>query len=261
MARIRTIDTDGLFFDGELTNNLTATDFLIYIRLWGIGEDWGGFEWSPENIKLQLGGLKIPISRVEDCLKKLVKMGKIIPYKKDGKLIGWLKNFQTHQKLKKPSLPRLPLPDWITYEQKEYPGGQKYAEYKIIKNKIPVDYSYPTSNTETKRNETKRKDYESDEPEGSPTFTTLIKNYFISAYKKKFNEEPAIDFGKDLKVVKKAQSLFKDINNAYKLIDIFLDSKKGDELGLTLAICFSTHTINAFKSGKLRKVCPRSVAI
>jgi len=89
------------------------------------------------------------------------------------------------------------------------------------------------------------------EKEKKELFFPKIREYFTSAYKRKFNSEPAIDFGKDGKVVKKSAGLFKNIEDAYRLIDDFLESKKAEECGYTLSVCFSTHTINLWKAGKL----------
>lgn len=92
-------------------------------------------------------------------------------------------------------------------------------------------------------------------------FTTFIKDFFINSYKTKFNALPAIDFGKDLSVVRKASGLFinnggegsKDFSRAQKLVLDFLNSKKAREAGYTLSVCFSTHTINQWQAGKLDK--------
>ena len=81
-------------------------------------------------------------------------------------------------------------------------------------------------------------------------FFTFVKNYFIEKFKEKYNgEEPALNLGIDEKTVNKTKGLFK--NDSWKnLIDWFLTSEKADKCGCTLAICFSSHTINTWKSIK-----------
>ncbi len=52
MARKRVIDT-GLYFDTEICRLLGARGLHLYIRLWGLAEDWGGYEANHEDIALQ----------------------------------------------------------------------------------------------------------------------------------------------------------------------------------------------------------------
>lgn len=250
MARKRTIDTDGLYFDNELTRNLSSFEILAYIRLWGIAEDWGGFEYKPQDIKLQMGGIKISAPQISDFLDKMVAMGKIILFEKEGEKIGWIKNFLKHQDLTNPSLPKLPLPEWIKYEKKQYPGGKSYAVYEVIESKIPVDYQYATSTREKKGKEKKGKEIYIDESKDSPFFSP-IRKYFVDSYREKFGQEPSIDFGKDGRTVNSKRNLFQSIDQAYELVKDFLDSRKAEECGYTLSVCFSSHTINLWRAKKL----------
>ena len=161
MARKRIIDTEELYFKTELVNSLKDRGLHFYIRLWGIAEDWGGYEFNPEDLALRMGALKFSGKEVSRFAEILVSMGKIIPYQINGKKYHWIKNFQEHQPLNNPSPPHLPLPEWIMCELKKYKSGKTYAIYRVVMEKLPVGYQYPTGNehteTETKRNETETK--------------------------------------------------------------------------------------------------------
>lgn len=155
MAKKRTLDIEGLLFDTELVTTLSLRGLILYEVLWGVAEDWGGLELKACDLRLRMGAVKITTQEVERELDKLTnKIKKIIPYQVDSKQYGWLKNFLKNQRLSNPALPVLPLPEWITYEVKEYPSKKKYAIYRVIQEKLPVDYQYTTSNTEKKPIET-----------------------------------------------------------------------------------------------------------
>jgi len=79
----------------------------------------------------------------------------------------------------------------------------------------------------------------------------VIKSYFVSSFKERFKKEPSMDFGKDAIVVKKAMNLIKTEAMAKDLIDQFLNSEKGLRCGYSLAICFSSHTLNLYFAGQL----------
>lgn len=165
MARKRVFDGE-LYFDSELVGLLGSDGLHLYFRLWGLAEDWGGYEPKYADISLRMGALKISASKVESLIKKLIDVKKIIEYERNGKKYHWIVNLMKHQPLDKPALPHLPLPEWITHEVKEYKSGKKYAAYTIIPEKVPVQYENSTSTvpelpkrneTETKRNETETK--------------------------------------------------------------------------------------------------------
>ncbi|GAH65236.1 unnamed protein product, partial [marine sediment metagenome] len=149
MARKRTLDIHELVFDPELVRTLKSKGLIFYEVLWGNADDFGGFEMNYEKIKLWCGALLITITEVKKFLKTLIELRKIIPYEADGKECGWLKNLMKCQPLKNPSLPTLPLPEWIVCQTKKYPSGKKYAVYQIIIEKLPVAYQYATKTTET----------------------------------------------------------------------------------------------------------------
>lgn len=102
---------------------------------------------------------------------------------------------------------------------------------------------------ETQYKETHKKDIAvADAP---AAFFKKIQSYFTSQYEKRFGSKPAINFGKDNKVVAKARQLFKAEAEWQQLIDDFIVSRKGKELSYTLAICFSADTLNKWKAGNL----------
>lgn len=180
MAKKRTLDIEGLLFDTELVTILSLKGLILYEVMWGIAEDWGGLELKASDLKLRMGAVKMTTQEVEKVIEKLTnKLKKIIPYQANSKQYGWLKNFLKNQRLNNPALPTLPLPEWIEYEIKEYPSKKKYAEYKVIQEKIPVDYQYTTSNTEKKPIETIKKPIETKE-------ISLFWNYFLLKTKKAF---------------------------------------------------------------------------
>lgn len=163
MARRRLIDTDALYFDTEIVNLLGPKGLHVYIRLWGISEDWGGYEPKYADIALQMGALKFTAEEIEGIIQKLIEHRKIIVYLINGKPYHWLVNLMKRQPLDNPSLPTLPLPEWVSCEVHEYKSKKKYAKYAIIREKLPEDYRTllvgyrdTTGNGVTKRKETKR---------------------------------------------------------------------------------------------------------
>ena len=124
MGKRRMIDMDGLLLDMKLIEGLNTSGALVYIRLWTIAEDWGGFPYDPAWVFYQMGGL-IPIYTIEKIqliLERLVEYEKIIIYEDEKqRKFGWLKNFLKHQILLSPIGPKLPLPNWIIWHPKLRP--------------------------------------------------------------------------------------------------------------------------------------------
>ncbi len=145
MGRKRLIDTDRLYFDSELVGLLGIEGLHLYIRLWGLAEDWGGYKANYDDISLQTGALRISAKKVKSYIQTLIKSKHIIPYRAGDEEYHWIRSFMDHQSLNNPSAPRLPLPPWISCEIKEYKSGKKYAKYSLIAEKLPVPYQYPTS--------------------------------------------------------------------------------------------------------------------
>lgn len=83
------------------------------------------------------------------------------------------------------------------------------------------------------------------------SFFKTILPYWILSYKKQYGVEPAVAFGKEGKIVNAVRGLFKNDQEWQSLINDFLNSQKAKELGATLAMCFSTHTISLWQQNKL----------
>lgn len=193
MGRKRIIDTDELLFDEELYGAVGKDGLWLYVRLWALAEDFGGYEAKYGNISLKTGVLKLKTSQVKEIIEKLIKLGKIVTYEINGKKYHWIKNLLKHQRLNNPAIPTLPLPPWVSCEIRQYKSGKKYASYEIdwdlyysSTGSLPVDdQQLPgalETETETKRNETEtRKDIvdpparpSSDSDENSPLKSGLI---------------------------------------------------------------------------------------
>lgn len=176
MGRKRVIDTDELLFDEELYELIGDKGLWVYVRLWSLAEDWGGYEPKYGSIALKMGVLKMSTEEIRSTITKLISVGKIITYRIPGlhnTEFHWIKNLLKHQPLNNPAPPNLPLPPWITCEIKEYASKKKYASYRIDLEKLasytsslPVEYPYPTGSprNETKRNETETRKALSAEP-------------------------------------------------------------------------------------------------
>ena len=138
----RWIDTDALLFDAKLFNSLGPRGVLLYIHLWGIAEAWGGYEAEYENISLKSGALNISPQEVKEIIEKLIDLGKIIRYEVAGREYHWIKNLIKHQPTINRPVPTIPLPPWVTYEEKRFQSGKRYANYLIndlvITGSVPV---------------------------------------------------------------------------------------------------------------------------
>lgn len=176
MGRKRVIDTDELLFDEELFEAVGKDGLWLYVRLWSLAEDWGGYEPRYGSIALKTGILRLSSETVKEIIEELIILGKIVPYEANGKIFHWIKNFLKHQRLNNPTPPSLPLPPWVICEVKEYKSKKKYASFQIDWEKLasctsslPVGYQNTTSSprnrneTETET-ETRRKDMSTAEP-------------------------------------------------------------------------------------------------
>jgi hypothetical protein len=147
MPRKRLIDYDALAHDDELLDALKPDPVRganIYVCLWGLAEDWGGYEYNPRAIARRTGFFEINSKEVEHYIIILIKAQKIIPFKsEDGKVIHWLRTFKKHQTFTNPIKPKLPLPPWVTYElkkrkKKDGSEGKTYADYQYDTGKLPL---------------------------------------------------------------------------------------------------------------------------
>lgn len=170
MGRKRLIDVDNLLFDDEMVEALGTGGLWVYPILWGIAEDWGGYEPKYGSIALRSGALRLTKEIVEKAIQTLIDMGKILPYQVKGKKYHWIKNFLKHQNLNNPSPPLIPLPPWIEWEEAQYPSGKKYAKYSILQEMLPGNYPETTGSLPV--------DYQ--EPTGSPRNETETKPRYTS---------------------------------------------------------------------------------
>jgi len=149
MSRKRVIDAEELYFDEELVEALGERGLHLYILLWSLAEDWGGFIPDCAKIAFKMGTLKFNGAEVRECLQKLINLKKIIPYQAHHPKFGiveahWLKNLMRHQENSYPGLPKIPLPPWITFKACRFPSGKQYAVYQINPEKLP-EYLHKTT--------------------------------------------------------------------------------------------------------------------
>jgi len=134
MARNRIIKPD-YWLDDEIAANFDPWGRLFYIGLWNHVEDCGIIPWNTTRLKAMIFPYDdLPDERLENYIIRLIEINKIIPYKISGRYYLWLRRFNEHQKIDRPSKSRHPLPPWIN-EKKQ---GRK-IEIEIIEDKIPSD--------------------------------------------------------------------------------------------------------------------------
>jgi len=80
----------------------------------------------------------------------------------------------------------------------------------------------------------------------------LIRNYFIEKCKKLKGFEPEMSFGKEGKLLKEKLKRY-SVEQLKSLINEFMESKIGKDLGFTLSICLSAGVINQWQGGVLKK--------
>jgi hypothetical protein len=200
MARKRLIDTEELYFDTELIDLLGPRGLHLYIRLWGLAEDWGGFEPRYDDIALKMGALKFSGDEVKGCLKLLIDAGKIIEYTAAEKQVYWLVNLLKHQPLDNPAPPKLPLPAWIKCKIEQYKSGKKYASYQVIPKKLPVAYRSATGNgvtvTVTKQNSNSNSNetVAADAAPQTPKNPTTPQGELVEAWSGLYRSESGLDY-------------------------------------------------------------------
>ena len=170
MGKKRIIDSDSLFFKTKLHNLIGDRGYLLYIRVWALAEDWGGYEADYGAIALQTGVLRCTEDEVQGILEKLVKDKKVIPYSVSKRTYHWIINFLEHQTLNNPSPSKIPLPPWIIQEIKQYKKSKskrKFARFTVDESKIPTDYQYAVCSLPVDYNGDS-KETEDKEPEVNP---------------------------------------------------------------------------------------------
>jgi hypothetical protein len=104
MARIRTIKPD--FWSDERIVGLSPMARLFFIGMWNFADDHGGIERSPRQLKMKVfPGDDV---EVEPLVQELLGAGMVVEYEVDGALYLNIKNFLRHQRINRPSTPRIP---------------------------------------------------------------------------------------------------------------------------------------------------------
>lgn len=112
MPRIRTIKPE-FWGDFQLAEKLTRDQRLFYIGLWNEADDEGRFQAHPARLK----GVIFPYDSdihggfIEDSLRALAEMEKVVLYRVKGEPYGQLTNFLSHQKINRPTPSRILPPD------------------------------------------------------------------------------------------------------------------------------------------------------
>ena len=128
MGRRRWIDTEGLYFDAKLVRVLGAEGLHVYIRLWSLADDFGGYEVDADHISLQTGALRISPEEVNKYLSSLISLRRVVPYQAEGKSFHWIRHFLRYNHESRPRLPSLPLPPWMSHEIKKQ-GPRRFAVF------------------------------------------------------------------------------------------------------------------------------------
>ncbi|MEM3609740.1 MAG: hypothetical protein QW076_02425, partial [Candidatus Anstonellales archaeon] len=80
----------------------------------------------------------------------------------------------------------------------------------------------------------------------------LLRNYFIKRCKELKGFEPEVAFAKEGKLLKDKLKRY-SVDQLKDLIDKFLNSKTGEDLGYSLSVCLSTSVINQWLAKTLEK--------
>lgn len=104
MARIRTIKPE--FWTDEKIIQLSPFARLLFLGMWNYADDHGGIESSEPQLKMRI--LPADPVDVHDLLKELLAHGLLIEYSVNDARYYHIKNFPKHQKINRPSNPRVP---------------------------------------------------------------------------------------------------------------------------------------------------------
>jgi len=156
-------------------------------------------------------------------------------------------NFIKHQNFKSPKIKTgietalKGVPQEITDIAIRYGYGIDTPSY--INLNIKLNNNINDSPLAPKGSKTSSKEKESPKEEKYPTKETI--SFFIEEVKKKFGTEPAVNYGKDGKLVKSALRKY-GFEKVKKILEYYLDSKKCQEFGFNLSVAISTSTINSY---------------
>jgi hypothetical protein len=119
---------------------------VFYQGLWAMAEDSGCLEDDPFGWKLQLFPSPMDSDVTLESLlawrDQMVKSGKLLCYKADGKAYLYLRNFHQHEHPRNPQRPDLPMPKWLRCESVQGVGkdGRRWirTQYTDKKHSVPV---------------------------------------------------------------------------------------------------------------------------
>jgi hypothetical protein len=107
MARLRTIKPE--FWSDAAVGECSPSARLLFVATWNFADDHGGLDRNAKQLKAQA----FPYDAIdcEPLVQELLRAGLLVEYVSNGKKYLHIRNFQKHQKIEKPSSPRIPLYD------------------------------------------------------------------------------------------------------------------------------------------------------
>jgi hypothetical protein len=161
----------------------------------------------------------------------------------------FIKNFMKYQKLESDSTQVN-----VAKNIKSLPEKLKTEIGLIVGKKIGywIHYAYGINTTSIKRKEKKgnSKVIKTKGKEKEPFF---LLSFFKKTFRDKFKTDPAIFEDEAVELIENKFALFASQSEAEDFITAYFNSDKGEECGYTLTACFTDHTINLFKTGKLNQ--------
>lgn len=112
MPRIRTIKPE--FWEDEDVGTMTHGARLLFVASWNLADDEGLLRWTPEYLKSSVfmydehvttAVVRAFMDEIEECML-------VVPYSggKSNQKLGWILRFHEHQRINRPSPPKLPPP-------------------------------------------------------------------------------------------------------------------------------------------------------
>jgi hypothetical protein len=146
---VRMINMDDLVSDTEIVELLGDRHLWIYLRLWSIAEDWGGYAPKFKDIKYKMGAFEFTAEEVEQTINKLIKAKKIVEVEVNGVKIHWIVAFLKRQSPPSSRLSELPLPNFIhcTVTEDHY-HHEKYS-YSVVVEECPVKNKFKPGDPNT----------------------------------------------------------------------------------------------------------------
>ena len=122
MARTRTIKPE--FWSDEKLATLSLQARLTYIGLWTLSDDYGVVKGHPAWLRNSIFPYDdIPLAQFESWLLELEGIGRIAPFAADGEKFYFIRNFNRHQIINRPSQTRNPSPPETLTEYSVSPHG------------------------------------------------------------------------------------------------------------------------------------------